>query len=1018
MIFRKRAVVCAAIGLVVSLGLQANAQTQNSGQSTAARAENDNTSNASRDAIQRLLRLNARAIELFDIGAKSDGLEVFSYALSGAQAAFGADSAIVHLIAANYYQSLEEEARALLDKVEYGVFLNESEFRPLIDEMKRLEQDYPGRRDVEAIDFLYKRAANIADGGRLSEARRLFREAMRLNREMRGETHPETLAASAEYAFTLSRLGRVNEAIEITQEVLRQRQTILGERHPDTLRSLSHYAHSLRGLRRYEAAAEVDRQVLEARREVLGPDAEQTLESLNHLAADLRALGQHEEALALTEEALRMQADAFGNYHPATLRSLSDKGSILADLKRYEESAIIFDTLYPHLLETKGEENDLTRRVQGDYGTVLFKTGRLEEAKELISKARDAYADALGGDHPETLARRLKYVELLLEMDDSTFETSLDTSRAAISVVQSYRSRLGYRYGSSQSEAYQREAESNALQDAEKAYADSFWNTKAAQRSGNLGLTYSEMSPAGMRLMFGTLQGASTGSTSKALARAAASRFAVSAGVQDVVEERQALIEEWTRLTDARAYNLSGAGIASTARQSLNDRIKAIEERLGQLENRLREEAPQYFSIITEGRKSPSEMQEILEPDEAIMLLVPTRRGTHSMVVTRDSFGWWRSDRREAAITETVEEFRQGLEIQAGDEFLPVFDVDLAHDLYADLIAPVEEALEGKKRIYVVAGGALSRLPLGTLLTAPVSPDANRDDSEVLRSAKWLADRYAIVQLPSVQSLFYVRSFGAAGEQGEGAGFLGFGAPSLDGEARLRGARSATLDAIDAASLVGELRGASQIPLMNPEALKKLSSLPGTRSELEQVRLALGASENSIFVEDRMTETAIRTADLSGTRILHLATHGFTSEESGETAEPGLVFTPPDTASLEDDGYLAASEVLELDLRMAKWIIMSACNTASPSGKPGETGLSGLAKAFFYAGAESLLVSHWPVFDDIAPLLTVEALKRSEAGQPRAEALQAAMREIRMNPELDAAHPAVWAPFTLVGEGR
>lgn len=65
-----------------------------------------------------------------------------------------------------------------------------------------------------------------------------------------------------------------------------------------------------------------------------------------------------------------------------------------------------------------------------------------------------------------------------------------------------------------------------------------------------------------------------------------------------------------------------------------------------------------------------------------------------------------------------------------------------------------------------------------------------------------------------------------------------------------------------------------------------------------------------------------------------------------------------------------------------------------------------------------LLVSHWPVFDDIAPLLTVEALKRSEAGQPRPEAMQAAMREIRMNPELDAAHPVVWAPFTLVGEGR
>ena len=107
-----------------------------------------------------------------------------------------------------------------------------------------------------------------------------------------------------------------------------------------------------------------------------------------------------------------------------------------------------------------------------------------------------------------------------------------------------------------------------------------------------------------------------------------------------------------------------------------------------------------------------------------------------------------------------------------------------------------------------------------------------------------------------------------------------------------------------------------------------------------------------------------------------------------------------------------------LDLTRAQWVILSACNTTSPSGKPGETGLSGLAQAFFYAGAESLLVSHWPVFDDIAPLLTVETLKRAHAGQPRAKALQAAMRDIRNKPELDADHPAVWGPLTLVGEGQ
>jgi CHAT domain-containing protein len=45
----------------------------------------------------------------------------------------------------------------------------------------------------------------------------------------------------------------------------------------------------------------------------------------------------------------------------------------------------------------------------------------------------------------------------------------------------------------------------------------------------------------------------------------------------------------------------------------------------------------------------------------------------------------------------------------------------------------------------------------------------------------------------------------------------------------------------------------------------------------------------------------------------------------------------------------------------ADWVILSACNAAAADGTPGARSLSGLAKAFFYAGSRALLVSHWPV---------------------------------------------------------
>jgi CHAT domain-containing protein len=90
------------------------------------------------------------------------------------------------------------------------------------------------------------------------------------------------------------------------------------------------------------------------------------------------------------------------------------------------------------------------------------------------------------------------------------------------------------------------------------------------------------------------------------------------------------------------------------------------------------------------------------------------------------------------------------------------------------------------------------------------------------------------------------------------------------------------------------------------------------------------------------------------------ATHGLMSGDLGGLAEPALVLTPPPEASPDNDGLLTASKIATLKLN-ASWVVLSACNTAAGDGTPDAGGLSGLAKAFFYAGARSLLVSHWSV---------------------------------------------------------
>jgi len=113
-----------------------------------------------------------------------------------------------------------------------------------------------------------------------------------------------------------------------------------------------------------------------------------------------------------------------------------------------------------------------------------------------------------------------------------------------------------------------------------------------------------------------------------------------------------------------------------------------------------------------------------------------------------------------------------------------------------------------------------------------------------------------------------------------------------------------------------------------------------------------------------------------------------------------------------DDGYLSASEIARLKLD-ADWVILSACNMAAGEAKGAEA-LSGLARAFFYAGARALLVSHWYVNSDATVALIKGAfgeLKRDpEIGH--AEALRCSMLALIDKGPERFAHPAA------VGRGR
>ena len=448
---------------------------------------------------------------------------------------------------------------------------------------------------------------------------------------------------------------------------------------------------------------------------------------------------------------------------------------------------------------------------------------------------------------------------------------------------------------------------------------------------------------------------------------------------------------------------------------SLRGEIDSLRAEVAALDARLSAEFPGYGELAEPQPLGIGEVQALLKEDEALLFFLPGSLATHIWAIGRDDVAWHRSVMSTEWLGEEVADLRKELDphgtsrgaitLVEGMERprIAVFDRMDAYFLYTQLIEPVERVLAGKRHVFVVADGPLGSLPLSVLISE--RPTGADTDPTAMRETAWLARRFAFTTLPSVDSLAVVRGDTPPQVQGPREPFRGFGAPLIG-----IGAGEAMPASAPAESF---FRGA----LADVASVRALPALPQTGPELTRLAAALGAAQDAVFLGPRATEQTVKEADLSRASVLAFATHGLLSGDLPGLAEPALVLTPPDIPTPEDDGLLTASEVAALKLS-ADWVILSACNTAGGDGRPDAEGLSGLARAFLYAGARAILVSHWPVRDDAAARLTTGAIAAMGDGAGRSEALRRAMLAL-MQDESDPslAHPSAWAPFVVVGAG-
>ncbi len=344
----------------------------------------------------------------------------------------------------------------------------------------------------------------------------------------------------------------------------------------------------------------------------------------------------------------------------------------------------------------------------------------------------------------------------------------------------------------------------------------------------------------------------------------------------------------------------------------------------------------------------------------------------------------------------------------------PKFDTDLAHQAYQVFLGPVSNMLRGKKRIIVVPDAALATLPAHLMMSEPLS--AGRP----FREAQWLIREHSIEIAPTVASFLFLRNSRNLTPRTQT--FLGVGDPLIGVQQSgplVFPCRGQDTDNLTVAALTTQdlqrAVGAERVSLV-----AELSALPDTRCELSQI--ASRFDEATLLLHGNATESNIKSMSENGHlrafSVLSFATHGLIAGEIGIN-DSGLVLTPPEVATARDDGLLTTSEIAALNLD-AEFVILSACNTASGDSRSDES-LSGMASAFFVAGAKSLMVSHWPVYSDAAVDLTTQMF-HAQANSPnmsRAEAVRLAMLSILDNPVATARmqHPSYWGAFMVVGDG-
>lgn len=777
---------------------------------------------------------------------------------------------------------------------------------------------------------------------------------------------------------------------------------------------------------------------------------EETADKMIFAQARMKARqGQLVEAEAVARRGLLSRLKAFGKYHPAMPEYLKELGDILVEQGRYKEA----ETLTVAALEinrTIGSAGDSISTAQGlsDLGAILALQGKAGEARAVYSELDRAVAN---WEPQRRQVLELNSARIFSLYTSNNVEAGISAAQALLkrelgrvgekhfdTAVARGTLAIGYMRAGRIAEALQQfktavptllfAAQESALDDDSAVVAarterlkdviESYIGLLAQGQSG----TSADLTSETFRLS-DVVRGQSV---QRALNSSVIRMAADDTALATVMRNEQNLEKQINAALGLLVNVLSLPSDQRSDRvvEQINAQVVQLRRQREAARTEIARRFPRYADLNQPKAPTIEEARAALRGGETLVSFYFGRERSFVWVVPKEGPAAFRVIAASGAEVESkIATLRKALEPDvASIDKIPAFDLGLASDLYELLLKPVESSWKQAKALIVVTNGALGLLPLSLL---PTSRTDLKSDAEpwfaAYRDVPWLARTHAVTLVPSAAALKTLRQLPSGSTSREA--LIGFGDPFFS-EDQATEAQQQTAGA--AADIQLRRRALPKTDQIDSAELARLPRLPDTSDELKAVATALGANgANSLHLGKAANERAVKNTDLTRYRIVAFATHGLLPGDLNGLTQPALAMTAPKVAGIEGDGLLSMEEILALKLD-ADWVVLSACNTGAGTSSGAEA-LSGLGRAFFYAGTRSLLITNWSVDSVSARELVVDLFRRQSADPKlsRGEALRQAMMALVETGGYSEdgktlysyAHPLFWAPYSIIGEG-